>query len=117
VARVPYLPRGEVAPDLQEIYDALVREAGIVPNFHKALAHFPNASTAYQALRTALRIGPWILGCGSWPTSSPPSSTAAAPEWRTAIKDPGLGAVKLSSANTALITLSGATSKVTISAP
>ena len=55
MARVPYLERTEVPPPIQAIYDALVREAGMVPNFHKALAHFPHALTAYQALRTALR--------------------------------------------------------------
>ncbi|MFQ5899690.1 MAG: carboxymuconolactone decarboxylase family protein [Candidatus Methylomirabilia bacterium] len=55
MARVPYLERDAVPRQIQEIYDSLLREAGVIPNFHKVLAHFPQALTAYQALRTALR--------------------------------------------------------------
>ena len=55
MARVPYLERDQVSPQIQGVYDWLVREAGLVPNFHKALAHFPRGLAAYQELRTALR--------------------------------------------------------------
>lgn len=57
MALVPYLERDQVPPEIQWVYDALVKEAGRVPNFHKVLAHFPRALAAYQDLRTALRRG------------------------------------------------------------
>lgn len=55
MARVPYLERDQVPPDLQSVYDNTQKAIGRVPNFHKVLAHSPKALTGYLALGGALR--------------------------------------------------------------
>ena len=39
--RVPLLERDEVSPEIAGIYDALLKQRGVVPNMFKVLAHTP----------------------------------------------------------------------------
>ena len=39
--RVPLLERDEVSPEIAGIYDALLKQRGVVPNMFKVLAHSP----------------------------------------------------------------------------
>jgi uncharacterized peroxidase-related enzyme len=39
--RVPLLERDEVSPEIAGVYDALLRQRGVVPNMFKVLAHTP----------------------------------------------------------------------------
>jgi uncharacterized peroxidase-related enzyme len=39
--RVPLLERDEVSPEIAAVYDALVKQRGVVPNMFKVLAHTP----------------------------------------------------------------------------
>ena len=55
MARVPYLEREQVPPDLQTVYDTTQKAIGRIPNFHKVLAHLPKALTGYLGLGGALR--------------------------------------------------------------
>ena len=55
MARVPYLERDQVPPELQTVYDTTQKAIGRVPNFHKLLAHSPKALTGYLGLSAALR--------------------------------------------------------------
>ncbi|MBI4607471.1 MAG: carboxymuconolactone decarboxylase family protein [Candidatus Rokubacteria bacterium] len=55
MARVPYLDRDQVPPELQTVYDTTQKAIGRVPNFHKVLAHSPKALTGYLGLSAALR--------------------------------------------------------------
>jgi uncharacterized peroxidase-related enzyme len=40
-ARIPLLERDQVSPDIAAIYDALLKQRGVVPNMFKTLAHTP----------------------------------------------------------------------------
>ncbi len=55
MARVPYLERDQVPPELQTVYDATQKTTGRVPNFFKVLAHAPKLLTGYLGLFGALR--------------------------------------------------------------
>lgn len=55
MARVPYLERDQVPPELQTVYDMMQKAIGRVLNFHKLLAHSPKLLTGYLALGGALR--------------------------------------------------------------
>ncbi|MBV8051035.1 MAG: carboxymuconolactone decarboxylase family protein [Acidobacteriaceae bacterium] len=39
--RVPFLEREQVSPEVATIYDALLKQRGVVPNMFKVLAHSP----------------------------------------------------------------------------
>ena len=39
--RIPLLERDQVSPDIAAIYDALLRQRGVVPNMFKTIAHTP----------------------------------------------------------------------------
>jgi alkylhydroperoxidase family enzyme len=39
--RIPLLERDQVSPDIATIYDALLKQRGVVPNMFKTLAHTP----------------------------------------------------------------------------
>src|SRR5215471_14670272 len=39
--RIPLLERDQVSPDIAAIYDALLKQRGVVPNMFKTLAHTP----------------------------------------------------------------------------
>lgn len=55
MARVPYLDREQVPPEIQEVYDTMQKTVGRVPNFHRILAHFPKGLRGYLGLGGALR--------------------------------------------------------------
>jgi uncharacterized peroxidase-related enzyme len=40
-ARIPLLGRDQVSPEIAAVYDALLRQRGVVPNMFKVLAHTP----------------------------------------------------------------------------
>jgi len=40
-ARIPLLNREQVSPEVATVYDALLRQRGVVPNMFKTLAHSP----------------------------------------------------------------------------
>lgn len=39
--RIPLLERDQVSPEIAAVYDALLKQRGVVPNMFKALAHTP----------------------------------------------------------------------------
>ena len=39
--RIPLLERGQVSPEIAAVYDALLKQRGVVPNMFKTLAHTP----------------------------------------------------------------------------
>ena len=39
--RIPLLERDQVSPEIASVYDALLKQRGVVPNMFKALAHTP----------------------------------------------------------------------------
>jgi len=49
-ARVPLLERGEVTPEIADLYDQLYATRGVVPNMFKALAHVPGLALGVTAL-------------------------------------------------------------------
>lgn len=55
MARVPYLDREQVAPELHEVYDTIKKNVGRVGNFYRILAHFPKGLKGYLGLGAALR--------------------------------------------------------------
>ncbi len=40
--RIPLLERDQVAPEIAAVYDALLKQRGVVPNMFKTLAHTPS---------------------------------------------------------------------------
>ena len=38
-ARIPLLERDQVSPEIAAVYDALLKQRGVVPNLFKTLAH------------------------------------------------------------------------------
>ncbi len=55
MARVPYLDREQVPPEIQEVYDTMQKTVGRVGNFYRVLAHFPKGLRGYLGLGGALR--------------------------------------------------------------
>ncbi len=41
--RIPLLERDQVSPEIAAVYDALLKQRGVVPNMFKTLAHTPGA--------------------------------------------------------------------------
>lgn len=52
--RVPLLERDQVAPEIGDIYDALLKARGVVPNMFKTLAHTPALALATAGYLKAL---------------------------------------------------------------
>jgi AhpD family alkylhydroperoxidase len=49
-SRIPLLEREEVSPELAGIYDALLKQRGVVPNMFKTIAHTPPLAAGIAAL-------------------------------------------------------------------
>jgi uncharacterized peroxidase-related enzyme len=52
--RIPLLERDEVAPEVTNVYDALLKTRGVVPNMFKTLAHTPALALATAGYLKAL---------------------------------------------------------------
>jgi uncharacterized peroxidase-related enzyme len=52
--RIPLLEQEKVSPDLQLLYDALMKQRGVVPNMFKTVAHVPALALGFAALLKAL---------------------------------------------------------------
>jgi len=53
-ARIPLLDRDEVSPEIANVYDALEKARGVVPNMFKTLAHTPTLALATAGYLKAL---------------------------------------------------------------
>ncbi len=51
---IPLLERNQVTPEVAEVYDALLKTRGVVPNMFKALAHTPALALATAGYLKAL---------------------------------------------------------------
>lgn len=61
MTRVPLLERDQVTPEVANVYDALLKTRGVVPNMFKTLAHTPALALATAGYLKAL------LGDGALP--------------------------------------------------
>ena len=52
--RIPMLEREQVSPEMQAVYDALLKQRGLVPNMFKTLAHTPSLALGIAGLLKAL---------------------------------------------------------------
>jgi uncharacterized peroxidase-related enzyme len=52
--RIPLLERDRVPPDVAAVYDALLKQRGVVPNMFKALAHSPPLALGFAAFLKGL---------------------------------------------------------------
>jgi uncharacterized peroxidase-related enzyme len=52
--RIPLLERDRIPPELATVYDALLRQRGVVPNMFKTVAHVPVLAQAFAGLLKAL---------------------------------------------------------------
>lgn len=52
--RIPLLERDQVPPELAAVYDALLKQRGVVPNMFKTVAHVPPLALAFAGLLKAL---------------------------------------------------------------
>lgn len=52
--RIPLLDRDQVTPEVANVYDALLKTRGVVPNMFKTLAHTPQLALATAAYLKAL---------------------------------------------------------------
>jgi len=48
-ARIPLLERDQVPPEIAAVYDALLKQRGVVPNMFKTLAHSPSLALGFAA--------------------------------------------------------------------
>jgi len=53
-ARIPLLERDQVAPEVAAVYDALLKQRGVVPNMFKTLAHTPPVALGFAAFLKGL---------------------------------------------------------------
>lgn len=53
-ARIPLLERDQVSPEVANVYDALLKSRGVVPNMFKTLAHTPALALATAGYLKAL---------------------------------------------------------------
>lgn len=60
-ARVPYLERAQVGPEIQAIYDTLRAASGRVLNIFRLMAHHPRSLPPFLAWYPRLREGPLDL--------------------------------------------------------
>ena len=82
-ARLPYLDREHVPPEIQEAYDGLRQATGRVLNIFRLMAHHARSLPPFLRWYPTLREGALTSGSGNSPTCAPPSSTAAAIESHT----------------------------------
>jgi uncharacterized peroxidase-related enzyme len=47
--RIPMLERDAVAPEIAAVYDALLKQRGVVPNMFKTIAHIPAMAQGFAA--------------------------------------------------------------------
>jgi len=52
--RIPLLERDQVVPELQQLYDLLLQQRGVVPNMFKTVAHVPGLALGFAGLLKAL---------------------------------------------------------------
>jgi AhpD family alkylhydroperoxidase len=52
--RIPLLERTQVPPELQQLYDILLQQRGVVPNMFKTVAHVPALALGFAGLLKAL---------------------------------------------------------------
>jgi AhpD family alkylhydroperoxidase len=52
--RVPLLEREQVPPELQQLYDALLKQRGVVPNMFRTVANVPGLALGFAGLLKAL---------------------------------------------------------------
>jgi AhpD family alkylhydroperoxidase len=61
-ARLPYLDREQVPPEVQEVYDTLRQASGRVLNIFRLMAHHARSLPPFQRWYPTLREGPLDLG-------------------------------------------------------
>jgi AhpD family alkylhydroperoxidase len=54
VARIPLLERDQVPPEVAAVYDAMLKQRGVVPNMFKTLAHSPPLALGFAAFLRGL---------------------------------------------------------------
>lgn len=54
LTRIPLLERDQVSPEVAAVYDALLKQRGVVPNMFKTLAHTPALALAIAVFLKAL---------------------------------------------------------------
>src|SRR5437899_3332194 len=59
--RIPLLDRDQVSPEIASVYDALLKQRGVVPNMFKTLAHTPGLALGVAGFLKSL------LGDGALP--------------------------------------------------
>ena len=52
--RIPLLERDQVSPEIAAVYDALLKQRGVVPNMFKTLAHTPGLALGIAGLLKSL---------------------------------------------------------------
>lgn len=83
-ARLPYLDRTQVEPEIQSVYDTLQKASGRVLNIFRLMAYHARSLPPFLAWYPVLREGPLDLKLRYLaPMSGPRSSTAAATASRT----------------------------------
>jgi AhpD family alkylhydroperoxidase len=60
-ARLPYLDRARVGPEIQTVFDALQKASGRVLNFYRLMAHHARSVAPFVAWYPRLREGPLDL--------------------------------------------------------
>ncbi len=60
-ARLPYLERAEVGPEIQSVFDTLQKASGRVLNIFRLMAHHPRSLPPFLAWYPLLREGPLDL--------------------------------------------------------
>ena len=60
--RIPLLERDQVTPEVGNVYDALLKTRGVVPNMFKTLAHTPTLALATAGYLKALLSDGALLG-------------------------------------------------------
>ncbi|MGH7365400.1 MAG: carboxymuconolactone decarboxylase family protein, partial [Candidatus Rokuibacteriota bacterium] len=60
-ARLPYLDRAQVGPEIQSVFDALQKAGGRVLNIFRLMAHHPRSLPPFLAWYPLLREGPLDL--------------------------------------------------------
>jgi uncharacterized peroxidase-related enzyme len=63
MTRIPLLERDQVAPEVANVYDALLSTRGVVPNMFKTLAHTPALAIATAGYLKALLSDGALPGC------------------------------------------------------
>ena len=62
-SRIPLLERDQVTPEVANVYDALLKTRGVVPNMFKTLAHTPALALATAGYLKALLSDGALPGC------------------------------------------------------